>query len=181
MQTFRKWVTHLWGFPGVLLLIVPIFFFPTTKYEWLSLLQFNEGHEALLCLVFISVCFIFARGMGVLTKLFFYRDRPIPMEKDTFRKRLNAGTFPSLHTITVTIVAMVVFQGVITFGFSAYIFLLYMVVVMAVALSRIALKKHYPTDVFFGIIYGVVGVFVVIYGSVFLLSAFFRIFNLDVY
>jgi membrane-associated phospholipid phosphatase len=75
----------------------------------------------------------------------------------------------------VTIIAMMVFWWVTEFGMSTYIFLLYMIIVVAVALSRIVLKKHYPTDVLFGVIYGVVGVFTIIYGPVLLLSVF-RIF-----
>jgi membrane-associated phospholipid phosphatase len=119
--------------------------------------------------------------MGVLTKLFFYKARPIPMGTTTFWKRLNAGSFPSLHTITATIVAMVVFRGTIEFGFSQYIFLLYMIIAMAVALSRIALKKHYPTDVFFGMIYGVVGVFMVLYGGIALLIGILHILRFTIY
>jgi membrane-associated phospholipid phosphatase len=147
-------------------LIIPIFFFPAAKREGLSLRQVNHGVDALLCFLFLCISFIFSWGMGALTKLFFYKDRPIPMETTTFWKKLNAGSFPSLHTITATIVTMVVFRGTMEFGFSQYIFLLYMIIVVAVALSRIALKKHYPTDVFFGMIYGVVGVFIVLYGGV---------------
>jgi membrane-associated phospholipid phosphatase len=105
----------------------------------------------------------FTLGVAALTKLFFYKERPIPMETDTFRKKLNAGSFPSMHTIVVTIIAMVVFRGTVDLGFSQYIFLAYMIVVVAVALSRIALQKHYPTDVFFGVIYGVAGTFISIF------------------
>jgi membrane-associated phospholipid phosphatase len=154
----------------VLLLIFPIFFFSSPKHEGLSLRQINHGADAVLFFIFLCISFIFSRGMGALTKLFFYKDRPVPMENTTFWKRLNAGSFPSLHTITATIVAMVVFRGTIEFGFSQYIFLLYMIIVVAVALSRIALKKHYPTDVFFGMIYAVVGVFMVLYGGFFFID-----------
>jgi membrane-associated phospholipid phosphatase len=86
----------------------------------------------------------------------------------TFWQKIQAGTFPSLHTALVTVVAMMVFVGVVDFGFSAYIFLVYMIIVVAVALSRIELKKHYPVDVLFGVIYGVVGVFFTLFLGLFL-------------
>ncbi|MDR0860083.1 MAG: phosphatase PAP2 family protein [Candidatus Peribacteria bacterium] len=144
------------------LLIIPIFFFPTTKYG--TSLFYAEGLSGILVLLLmlcVSLCFTL--GVAALTKLFFYKERPVPMPTDTFRKKLNAGSFPSMHTIVVTVIAMVVFRGTVELGFSQYIFLAYMIVVVAVALSRIALKKHYPTDVFFGVIYGVAGTFISIF------------------
>jgi membrane-associated phospholipid phosphatase len=103
------------------------------------------------------------------------------MAADTLRKKLNAGTFPSMHTIVVTIIAMMIFRGVTEFGFPPYVFLLYMVIVVAVALSRVALKKHYPTDVLFGVLYGVAGVYIIIYGAVLALTMLVNAFNLNVY
>jgi membrane-associated phospholipid phosphatase len=135
----------------------------------------------MILFLFLCISVAFTRGIGALTKLFFYKDRPIPMKFNTFWTKLQAGTFPSLHTIAVTIVAMVVFRGTVELGFSQYIFLVYMVVIVAVALSRIELKKHYPADVFFGVIYGIVGTFLSIFGSTVILARIFKIFNLDVY
>jgi membrane-associated phospholipid phosphatase len=155
------------------LLIIPIFFFPTKKYG--TNLFYGEGLEMVVILfLLLCVSLAFTLGIAALTKLFFYRERPIPMPTDTFRKKLNAGTFPSMHTIVVTVISMVVFRGTVELGFSYYIFLLYMIVVVAIALSRIALKKHYPTDVFFGVIYGVVGTFLSIYVAVALAMVVFK-------
>ncbi|MDR2415180.1 MAG: phosphatase PAP2 family protein [Candidatus Peribacteria bacterium] len=133
--------------------------------------------------LFLLLCasLFFSLGIAALTKLFFYKDRPIPMPTDTLWKKLNAGTFPSMHTIVATVITMVVFRGTIELGFSQYVFLVYMIVVVAIALSRIALQKHYPTDVLFGVIYGVVGTFLSIYGGIILLVAFFRFLHLDIY
>ncbi|MDR2190950.1 MAG: phosphatase PAP2 family protein [Candidatus Peribacteria bacterium] len=85
------------------------------------------------------------------------------MRSDTRRRRINAGTFPSLHTIVVTIAAMTVFWGVLYLGFPQYIFLIYVLIAFSVALSRIQLKKHYPVDVLFGFIYAVITSYVVLH------------------
>jgi hypothetical protein len=92
----------------MLILIIPLFFFPTAKYG-VSLFQVNGGQDARLCFAFLCISLLFTLGIAALTKLLFYKPRPIPMEADTFRKKLNAGTFPSIHTAVVTIIAMMVF------------------------------------------------------------------------
>ncbi|MDR0650656.1 MAG: phosphatase PAP2 family protein [Candidatus Peribacteria bacterium] len=155
------------------LLIIPIFFIPTAKYG--TNLLYGEGLKmafALFLLLCVSLCFTL--GIAAFTKLFFYKERPIPMPTDTLWKKLNAGTFPSMHTIVATVIAMVVFRGTVELGFPQHVFLIYMIVVVAIALSRIALKKHYPTDVFFGVIYGVVGTFISIYGGMVVLAIALR-------
>jgi hypothetical protein len=64
-------------------------------------------------LLFVSL--ILSWSAGMLTKLVFFKDRPVPLRSDTRWRKIYAGTFPSLHTIVVTISAMTVFWGVVYF------------------------------------------------------------------
>jgi membrane-associated phospholipid phosphatase len=123
----------------------------------------SGGIKFMFILRLLVVSLVLAWSAGILTKIFFFKDRPLPLKSDKWWKKINAGTFPSLHTIVVTISAMTVFWGVIYFEFPQYLFLIYIFIAFSVALSRIELKKHYPTDVLFGFVYAVVASFITLY------------------
>jgi undecaprenyl-diphosphatase len=175
MQYFWKYITYLGGGLGIVVLMVPIFFFPMD--QGITLYQ-EAGVSFMFMFWLLSISLLLARSAGAITKLCFFRDRPLPMQSDTFWKRINAGTFPSLHTIIVTITSMTVFWGVVFLGFPHYLFLVYIMIALAVGLSRIELKKHYPTDVLFGAMYGVLASCITLYGILPLVSARFTFMNL---
>lgn len=146
MQMFWKGVTHLWGFPWMLLLFIPIFFFSSTPSSDIAGL-----------LIIGCVALTISLGAAVFTKYFFFKDRPIPQKSDTFWRKINAGSFPSMHTITVTVILSLVFAGFVLFEFPWYVVPIYALIALAVALSRIELKKHYPIDVLCGAFYAILG------------------------
>lgn len=78
------------------------------------------------------------------------------MEYKGFWSKISAGSFPSMHTITVVVVASVVYMWEVIEQFPFRCVMIYSLIALAVGLSRIELKKHYPTDVLFGAIYAII-------------------------
>lgn len=148
MQKFWKLITHLGGFPGGLLLALPYFFILT--------LEAMAGNLEQVVLLFpgFLLAFLLPLGLAALTKYFFFRPRPVPMERHHWRSKIMAGSFPSMHTITVMVYWILSFRF-----FPFFPFWLYGGIAVLVMISRILLKKHFWRDVFGGILYAFVGVF----------------------
>ncbi len=94
-----------------------------------------------------------------IIKYLYRKPRPVKVVAKTFLQRLDASSFPSIHTSNSFIVA---FYGVFMLLFSAMetspIYNIILAVVLflyfvSVSLSRIALQKHYPIDVLWWVIF----------------------------
>jgi len=84
-------------------------------------------------------------------KIIFPKKRPDGQLYNNILEKIDAGSFPSLHTsrITITYLSLFFISNIIILK------LLYCVVIATVAYSRIHLKKHFLTDVIAGFIIGV--------------------------
>lgn len=104
---------------------------------------------------------------GSLIKFFFFKERPAPQTYTNWFEKIDASSFPSIHTangFTISFFGVAlclhmfqyafVFNKVIWLIFGAVWFLVY----IAVWLSRIVLKKHYPIDVLVGTILSMVSI-----------------------
>ena len=144
MQIFWKWVTKLGGFPGILILLLPIVIMLHPREKW-EILRFSF-------LVFTIVLGI-PLLLAALTKLFIHKERPQPMKRGTWRRHILAGSFPSMHTIVVLVIATLVRIFFHTFPFIWRIFPCYLIVAVVVAISRVKLKKHYRIDLLGALFY----------------------------
>lgn len=88
--------------------------------------------------------------IGSLIKIFFPKTRPNGQKYNTLLEKIDAGSFPSLHSSRITLVYMTLF-------FYADIFALkivFLAIIPIVMLSRVNLKKHFWTDIIGGFIIG---------------------------
>lgn len=88
--------------------------------------------------------------VGSLIKVIFPKKRPIGQSYKNWLEKIDAGSFPSLHTSRVTIVYLTLFAA------TPFLILkvLFIVVIALVGFSRVFLKKHFPIDVLGGLICG---------------------------
>lgn len=88
--------------------------------------------------------------IAVIFKLGMFRERPKKMQHAGVLQKIEAGSFPSVHTARIFLVAvfgMAVFHNLPAAVLAA-------IVALTVAYSRIYLKKHYLVDVVAGAIIG---------------------------
>lgn len=100
---------------------------------------------------------ILTAGIIVLIRIFYFKNRPKKETYSNFLERIDASSFPSLHT------ARIVFLAIL---FSAYFANTYLTILCAitaalVSYSRIYLKKHDWIDVAGGVVVGVATYFMV--------------------
>ena len=83
-------------------------------------------------------------------KLVFYKKRPNKQKFTNFLEKMDSGSFPSIHSARVVLIAFCIFY---LFS-SKIVFALLALGVILVGLSRVFLKKHYTIDVIAGYIIG---------------------------
>lgn len=94
----------------------------------------------------LSLCFI----MAILTRLLWHKDRPEPEKYKTLIEKIDAGSFPSIHSARAGLLTVVL--GL--FFNNNLVWLLLGVLTWLVAWSRVYRKRHYPLDAFAGVLLG---------------------------
>lgn len=126
-------------------------------YLFLSILVMLLGEIKLFLWLIIGL--FLAYGITILIRAFYYKDRPIKENYKGFIEKIDASSFPSLHSLRVTL--MFCF-----FGFyykSLYLILLFFFMMLLVFFSRYYLKKHFKIDIISGFIFGVIESFIIIF------------------
>lgn len=90
--------------------------------------------------------------LGSLIKIIFPKTRPNGQKYSNLIEKIDAGSFPSLHSSRITLVYLSMFS----FADNTVMKVLFLLVILGVILSRINLKKHFITDVIGGFVIGVV-------------------------
>ena len=142
MKMLKKYVND--AFIAVTSLGTAYFYFLLVTF--LLILGFTE--IALHLAIGLWVCYI-----GVLIfRSFHFKERPLKEEYTNWFTKLNASSFPSLHTITfiftATILSTIISKPLV-------VIFLYLLALL-IAYSRIYLKKHHVIDVIAGIIIGII-------------------------
>jgi len=114
----------------------------------LFLLAIKEYKLAEHLLVGIILCYIFV----AVLRLFYFKERPEKEDYFNLFTRINASSFPSLHAMSSMYTAVVLADAIKKPAASIFLVL----VALAIAYSRIYLKKHYFIDVLFGFILGII-------------------------
>ena len=84
----------------------------------------------------------------LLIRTFYFKDRPLPQDYHTFLQKIDASSFPSLHTARIFFLAL--YLSVVWNKIYITIFLL--IIASSVSYSRIYLQKHDWWDVLGGIV-----------------------------
>lgn len=153
---FRKIVTQLGQLPSIIILLT-ISTFPAIlnlKQAYYSLIsQWTLQTDIWLFVVwwlwvFCSYC------IGTIIKSLHYKPRPIPRDTSTPWNKINAWSMPSIHASNGMICALIFMQSWIWYQVMEnmtiqfwIVILLWICIFLSIALSRIALQKHYPIDI----------------------------------
>lgn len=84
-------------------------------------------------------------------KFFYYKKRPQEEVNDNTPERINAGSFPSLHSARSSFV----FTCLLFLSDNIILKILFITLIIIVGLTRISLKKHYLSDVIAGYFIGI--------------------------
>ncbi len=155
---FRKIVTLWWQWPRVLLRPFALHFLPYYAHVGLSYDTLSDNHFSILLFAGILMSY----GWWSVIKLLFYKPRPIPQPFHNRLQKIDASSFPSIHTTNASLIAIMRswrWHQSLMNGADALTIIPIIVVVSglcaAIALSRIALGKHYPIDVLAGLFFWV--------------------------
>ena len=100
----------------------------------------------------LILALLFSLGIVVLIRSFYFKNRPKKESYQNYIEKINASSFPSLHT------ARSIFLGIyfITLTQNFFLEIAIGIVSLLVAYSRYHIKKHDTWDIIGGVILGVV-------------------------
>jgi membrane-associated phospholipid phosphatase len=127
---FFKQITELGSLTIILIAIIFSYFF----------------NEALAMQLFIGIVFVTVISFSI--KAIFFRERPKKQPTNTLVERLDASSFPSIHSARITILMF----WLIAYSTDMILKVLLLLIGLTVAYSRVYLKKHYFVDVLGGFI-----------------------------
>jgi len=134
--------------------IIDIFFQQITELGSLTIICvmiifmfFLETSLALKLLVGIAAATI----ISMIIKMLFFRARPRKQSINTLIDRIDASSFPSVHSARITILVFLL----TTYFASLWLTIFLVIIGLIVAYSRIYMKRHYYSDVIGGIILGI--------------------------
>ncbi len=99
----------------------------------------------------LIVCLAVLYLIIAIVRVIFFRKRPDKQKYRGFFTKIDAGSFPSMHCARAVGLAIIVSQLFV----QNTIRVLFVIAVLAVAYTRIRLKRHYASDVFGGLVLGV--------------------------
>jgi undecaprenyl-diphosphatase len=119
-------------------------------YGIVALLFLALGHGNVFAQLVIGMVLCYA--VVSLLRLLFFRTRPDRQKYGGFFTKIDAGSFPSMHTTRAVVLAILLAQ----FFAAPLISGLLVLGVLAVAVTRVLLHRHYATDVIGGIVLGAI-------------------------
>jgi len=140
---FNDWSRDITSLANPLILVLVPFIFIGPKAEFYTLLVALAVNEFL----------------GSLIKIVFPKTRPNGQKYSNLLEKIDAGSFPSLHSSRIVIVYLSMFS----FADNLIMKVLFLLVILGVVLSRINLKKHFLSDVIGGLVIGTIIWYVSVY------------------
>lgn len=119
-------------------------------YVVIALIFFMLGNYHVFVELVVALALLYV--VIAIIRTLFFRKRPDRQKYSGFFTRIDAGSFPSMHSARSLVLA-VVLGTVFT---QATVRVLLAIAVLAVACTRIRLKRHYASDVIAGLIIGAV-------------------------
>ena len=87
----------------------------------------------------------------IIIKYFLHRERPKKENYENTIERINAGSFPSLHSARSSFV----FSSLLLISTVLSQKIFFLILILIVGITRILMKKHYISDVIAGYIIGI--------------------------
>ncbi|MFQ5620960.1 MAG: phosphatase PAP2 family protein [Candidatus Nanoarchaeia archaeon] len=117
-------------------------------YALVTCLMLFENWDFGLMLVYaVVICYL----LTIIIRTCYYKERPKPRNHTNFIEKLDASSFPSLHSMRATVLAL--FLGVLFVHPVQRLFLA--ICWIAACISRVELDKHDFKDVIGGVFLGI--------------------------
>lgn len=117
-------------------------------YGFVAVLFLLLGNATVFQQLLIGIVLLYA--LVAVIRLVFFRRRPDRQRYTGFFTKIDAGSFPSMHSARATVLALVLSQAFK----NPLVCALLALSVLAVVATRVMLKRHYVSDVVGGIIVG---------------------------
>lgn len=139
-KAFNEFIRDFTSFGNVFLIV------------FLSLLIFGFKFPFFLIVLGLIVLEIITAGI----KLIYPKERPKKENHSNILEKIDAGSFPSVHTARVTFFAFMTVSFTVNLNIQLGFANLLIILPFVVAFTRIKMKKHYLIDVIAGLIIGFV-------------------------
>lgn len=100
----------------------------------------------------LFLAFLFIELLCIVIKLIYRKERPVPQPKKEFFDKIDANSFPSVHSARISLLVTMVslhYKDML-------LFIIGIVIMLGVGYSRVYLKRHDYRDVLYGFLIGIV-------------------------
>ena len=118
-------------------------------YLLLALLHFLMGYNTVGYALLSSLIMLYV--IIIVIRLFYYRNRPVKREYHNIVERIDASSFPSMHSARASSLAIILGSTAII-----HVAIILWIVAVGVGIARIILKKHDIIDVIAGLLLGAI-------------------------
>ena len=154
---FRKILTRFCQLPWIIVPVVllGVAMLHATGGDLLAMYFFVRMLSVMLCVAF---------SIGLTVKFIYYKERPEPKKFTNRRTKIDASSFPSIHTAYASVclfAGMIIVNAFVVKWENIKAMLLGVAVsvfYVLIARSRIVLKKHFFIDTVFGTLVGLIAV-----------------------
>ena len=154
---FRKYITKFGQLP---LILLPMLLVAGYMYIYV-----RDIVLPLTIFILLWATLFVSYALGSIVKLLYHKPRPEPQHATNWLQKIDASSFPSIHTANSMILA---FWGILSVlqSWSQNI-IGYMVICLwfsffvTISVSRVVLKKHFPIDIVAGSIFGAICISIV--------------------
>jgi len=117
-------------------------------YAFVTALFLILGNWTVFAQLVVGIILCYAFTLPI--RYFFFRRRPDKQSHSGFFTRIDAGSFPSIHSTRVVILAIILCR----FFNNPLVSVLFALGVIGVIVTRVTLKRHYLSDALGGVVIG---------------------------
>ena len=125
----------------------------------LVMISFYPGKFYIKLFFSLIVAIVLLYIIVIIIRYFYHKDRPNKEEYRNVIERIDASSFPSIHSARVSILAVIFTAAFDTIP----VLVLFVLMGLAVLFSRYYLKKHFFTDILGGVVLGLIIGFAISY------------------
>ena len=125
-------------------------------YLFLTVFIFLIGNYS----TFLQLLIGFAASYGIVIAIrsVYYRPRPRPENYSSIIEKIDASSFPSLHSLRITMISVI-----LVYSYNSLLAILFFSLVsISVCYTRYYLKRHYFSDIIAGISLGLIEGFLIV-------------------